>query len=178
MNWLKKFLAKLKSREPDSHELLDNFTPRAKKVMAFANEEALHLKHNFIGTEHILLGLVKLGDGVAANVLIKLGLTLEKARMGVEKIDGLGPDRKITFTLPFTPRAKEVFKLARNDAKLLNHTYIGTEHILLGILYEGQGIAAKVLRDFNIDIKKMREEILNELNPHFLSGSDAQEKQG
>src|ERR1700722_11380660 len=119
MKWLKNFLVKLKPRELDSHELLENFTPRAKQVLVLANEEALHLKHNFIGTEHILLGLVKLGNGVAANVLIKLGLNLEKVRMEVEKIDGLGPDRKITFILPFTPRAKEVFKLARNDAKLL-----------------------------------------------------------
>ena len=135
------------------------------------------MNHNFIGTEHILLGLVKLGNGVAANVLIKLGLNLEKARIGVEKIDGRGPDRKVTFTLPFTPRAKEVFKLARNDAKLLNHTYIGTEHLLLGILLEGKGVAAMVLKNVKVNIKQMREEILNELNPHFLSEDDAQEKQ-
>jgi ATP-dependent Clp protease ATP-binding subunit ClpC len=177
MNLFKKILAKLKSQEPKPHDLLENFTPRAKQVIVLANEESLRLNHNFIGTEHILLGLLKLGNGVATNVLVKLGLDLEKARAEVEKIDGRGPDRKITFTLPFTPRAKEIFKLARNDAKLLNHTYIGTEHLLLGILLEGKGVAAMVLKNLEINIKEMREEILKEITPIF-SGDDAPEKQG
>jgi ATP-dependent Clp protease ATP-binding subunit ClpC len=176
MNWFRKFLAKLKTRKSNSHELFENFTPRAKQTIVFANEEALRLNHNFIGTEHILLGLVKLGNGVAANVLIKLGLNLEKVRIGVEKIDGRGPDRKVTFTLPFTPRAKEVFKLARNDAKLLNHTYIGTEHLLLGILLEGKGVAAMVLKNLKVNIEQTRKEILKELNPNFLPGDDEQKK--
>jgi ATP-dependent Clp protease ATP-binding subunit ClpC len=177
MNWLKNFLAKLKSREPNSHELLENFTPRAKQTIFFANEEALRLNHNFIGTEHILLGLVKLGNGVAGNVLIKLGLNLEKVRTEVEKINGRGPDQKITFTLPFTPRAKEVFKLVRNDAKPPHHTYIGPEHLLLGILLEDKGVAAMVLKNFKVNIKQMREEILKEITPIF-PGDDAPEKQG
>jgi ATP-dependent Clp protease ATP-binding subunit ClpC len=122
MNWFQKFLAKIITPESDSHNLLENFTPRAIQVMALANEEALRLNHPFVGTEHILLGLLRLGSGVAINVLVTLGLDLEKARVEVEKIDERGPDRKITFVLPFTPRAKEVFKLARNEAKLLNHT--------------------------------------------------------
>ena len=178
MNWLKKLFTKSKPRESDSREFLENFMPSAEKVMTLANEEALRLNHNFIGTEHILLGLVKLGNGMAANVLAKFELNLEKTRLEVEKLDGRGPDRKITFSLPYTPRVKEVLKLARNDAKSLKHTYIGTEHLLLGILSEGKGVAVMVLKKFNVNIEQTRKEMLNEINPHFLSGNDAQQKQG
>jgi ATP-dependent Clp protease ATP-binding subunit ClpC len=175
MNWFKKVLAKIITPESDSHSLLGNFTPRAIQVMALANEEALRLDHPFIGTEHILLGLHKLGSGVATNVLVKLGLNLEKARVEVEKIDECGPDRKITFVLPFTPRAKEIFKLARNEARLLNHTYIGTEHLLLGILIEGGGVATWVLKNCKINIEQLRKEILKEITPIY-PGDDSPEK--
>jgi ATP-dependent Clp protease ATP-binding subunit ClpC len=153
MNWFQKFLAKIITPESDSNSLLENFTPRAIQVMALANEEAIRLNHPFIGTEHILLGLLRLGSGVANNVLIKLGLDLERARVEVEKIDERGPDRKITFVLPFISRAKEIFKLARNEAKLLNHTYIGTEHLLLGILIEGGGVGIWVLKNCKVNIE-------------------------
>jgi ATP-dependent Clp protease ATP-binding subunit ClpC len=176
MNWFKKLFTKPKSRESDSREFLQNFMPSAEKVMALANEEALRLNHNFIGTEHILLGLVKLGNGMAANVLAKFELNLEKTRTEVEKIDGRGPGRKITFSLPYTPRVKEVLKMARNDAKLLKHTYIGTEHLLLGILSEGKGVAVMVLKKFNVNIEQTRIEMLNEINPNFLSSDDGQKK--
>jgi len=153
MNWFQKFLAKIITPESDSNSLLENFTPRAIQVMALANEEVIRLNHPFIGTEHILLGLLRLGSGVANNVLIKLGLDLEKARVEVEKIDERGPDRKITFVLPFISRAKEIFRLARNEAKLLNHTYIGTEHLLLGILIEGGGVGIWVLKNCKLNIE-------------------------
>jgi ATP-dependent Clp protease ATP-binding subunit ClpC len=117
MNWFQKFLAKIITPESDSNSLLENFTPRAIQVMALANEEVIRLNHPFIGTEHILLGLLRLGSGVANNVLIKLGLDLEKARVEVEKIDERGLDRKITFVLPFISRAKEIFKLTRNEVQ-------------------------------------------------------------
>jgi len=175
MNWFKKVLAKSKLRKLDMPELFENFTPDAKKVLAFANEEALRLRHNYIGTEHVLLGLVKFGEGVAGHTLVKLwGFNLEIARQEVEKIVGLGPDRKSRFPSPYTPRAKAVFVLARNEAKLLNHTFIGPEELLLGLLLEGSGIAARALKNFDLDIILLRKEILHILNIQSPSSDDPQ----
>src|SRR5512144_1646907 len=156
-----------------SEENLSNFTPRAQQVLALARKEADRFNHNFVGTEHLLLGLIKLGQGVAVNVLQKMGLDLETVRMEVEKQVGTGPDQKMIGNIPYTPRVKKVLALAGKEAKMLNHTYVGTEHILLGLLREGDGVAARVLKNLDVDIEQTRQEILKELDPNFA----AQEEQ-
>jgi ATP-dependent Clp protease ATP-binding subunit ClpC len=157
-----------------SEEAMSNFTPRAQQVLALARKEADRFNHNFVGTEHLLLGLIKLGQGVAVNVLQKMGLDLETVRLEVEKQVGTGPDQKMIGNIPYTPRVKKVLDLARREAKNLNHTYIGTEHILLGLLREGDGVAARILRSLDVDIEQTRQEVLRELDPNFT----AQEEQG
>src|SRR5205823_5321833 len=152
-----------------SDEAMNNFTPRAQQVLALARKEADRFNHNFVGTEHLLLGLIKLGQGVAVNVLQKLGLDLETVRMEVEKQVGTGPDQKMIGNIPYTPRVKKVLALAAKEAKALNHTYVGTEHILLGLLREGDGVAARVLKNLDVDIEQPRQEILKELDPNFSS---------
>jgi len=156
-----------------SDEPMNNFTPRAQQVLALARKEADRFNHNFVGTEHLLLGLIKLGQGVAVNVLQKLGLDLETVRMEVEKQVGTGPDQKMIGNIPYTPRVKKVLALAAKEAKALNHTYVGTEHILLGLLREGDGVAARVLKNLDVDIEQTRQEILKELDPNFASGEEA-----
>ncbi len=156
-----------------SEEAMSNFTPRAQQVLALARKEADRFNHNFVGTEHLLLGLIKLGQGVAVNVLQKMGLDLETVRMEVEKQVGTGPDQKMIGNIPYTPRVKKVLALAAKEAKALNHTYVGTEHILLGLLREGDGVAARVLKNLDVDIEQTRQEILKELDPNFA----AQEEQ-
>src|SRR5208282_4487353 len=150
-----------------SDESMSNFTPRAQQVLALARKEADRFNHNYLGTEHLLLGLIKLGQGVAVNVLQKMGLDLGTVRMAVEKKTGTGPDQKVIGNIPYTPRVKKVLALASKEAKALNHTYVGTEHILLGLLREGDGIAAQVLKDLDVDIEQTRQEILKELDPNF-----------
>ena len=150
---------------PSGEASLSNFTPRAQQVLALARKEADQFNHNFVGTEHLLLGLVVLGQGVAVNVLSKLGINLEKVRSEVEKQVGKGPDQKMIGNIPYTPRVKKVLAMAAKEAKALNHTYVGTEHILLGLLREGDGPAARILKNLGMDLKKTREEILKELNP-------------
>src|SRR6184192_4289326 len=152
---------------------MNNFTPRAQQVLALARKEADRFNHNFVGTEHLLLGLIKLGQGVAVNVLQKLGLDLETVRMEVEKQVGTGPDQKMIGNIPYTPRVKKVLALAQKEAKALNHTYVGTEHILLGLLREGDGVAARVLKNLDVDIEQTRQEILKELDPNFASGEES-----
>jgi len=152
---------------------MSNFTPRAQQVLALARKEADRFNHNFLGTEHLLLGLIKLGQGVAVNVLQKMGLDLETVRMEVEKQVGTGPDQKMIGNIPYTPRVKKVLALASKEAKNLNHTYVGTEHILLGLLREGDGVAAKVLRNLDVDIEQTRQEILKELDPNFAAEESA-----
>src|ERR687884_31269 len=156
-----------------SEEAMNNFTPRAQQVLALARKEAERFNHNFVGTEHLLLGLIKLGQGVAVNVLQKMGLDLETVRMEVEKQVGTGPDQKMIGNIPYTPRVKKVLALAAKEAKALNHTYVGTEHILLGLLREGDGVAARVLKNLDVDIEQTRQEILKELDPNF-----AQQEEG
>jgi ATP-dependent Clp protease ATP-binding subunit ClpC len=153
---------------------MNNFTPRAQQVLALARKEADRFNHNFVGTEHLLLGLIKLGQGVAVNVLQKLGLDLETVRMEVEKQVGTGPDQKMIGNIPYTPRVKKVLALASKEAKNLNHTYVGTEHILLGLLREGDGVAARVLKNLDVDIEQTRQEILKELDPQFASSDESQ----
>ena len=157
---------------------MNNFTPRAQQVLALASKEAERFNHNYVGTEHLLLGLVKLGQGVAVNVLQKMGLDLERVRMEVEKHVGSHPETNMIGNIPYTPRVKKVLALAAKEAKGLNHSYIGTEHILLGLLREGEGVAARVLKSLEVDPARTRNEILKELDPNFTPPeSEAQSPQ-
>jgi ATP-dependent Clp protease ATP-binding subunit ClpC len=160
-----------------SDEAMSNFTPRAQQVLALARKEADRLNHNFLGTEHLLLGLIKLGQGVAVNVLQSMGIDLDSVRIEVEKQVGAGPDQKMIGNIPYTPRVKKVIALAQKEAKNLNHTYVGTEHLLLGLLREGDGVAAKVLRALDVDIEEARQRVLKELDPNFASQQGAEEAQ-
>ena len=157
------------------HRTMNNFTPRAQQVLALARKEADRFNHNYVGTEHLLLGLIKLGQGVAVNVLQKMGLDLETVRMEVEKQVGSGPETKMVGNIPYTPRVKKVLALAGKEAKALNHSYVGTEHILLGLLREGEGVAARVLKSLEVDIERTRNEILKELDPNFTPPESEQE---
>ncbi len=143
----------------------DNFTPRAKKVMELAVAEARKFRHNYIGTEHLLLGLLALGQGVAINVLVHLGADADRIRAFIEEHIGKGPeDSEFPERVPLTPRAKNALDLAQKQAKSLGHNYLGTEHILLGILAEGGSVAAQMLQKLNISLEKARNQILEELN--------------
>ncbi|MGC1481306.1 MAG: ATP-dependent Clp protease ATP-binding subunit [Chthoniobacterales bacterium] len=153
---------------------MNNFTPRAQQVLALARKEADRFNHNYVGTEHLLLGLIKLGQGVAVNVLQKMGLDLETVRMEVEKQVGSGPETKMIGNIPYTPRVKKVLALASKEAKALQHSYVGTEHILLGLLREGEGVAARVLKSLEIDIERTRNEILKELDPNFSAEEEGE----
>lgn len=155
-------------------EPMNNFTPRAQQVLALARKEADRFHHNYVGTEHLLLGLINLGQGVAVNVLQKMGLDLVTVRSAVEKQVGMGQEAKPSGNIPFTPRVKKVLALASKEAKNLNHSYVGTEHILLGLLREGEGVAAQVLKSLDVDIERTRNEILSELDPNY-AGSDVEE---
>ena len=157
--------------------MMNNFTPRAQQVLALARKEADRFNHNYVGTEHLLLGLIKLGQGVAVNVLMKMGLELENVRMEVEKHVGSGQEQKMVGNIPYTPRVKKVLALASKEARALNHSYVGTEHILLGLLREGEGVAAHVLKHLEIDIERTRNEILKELDPNFTP-QESEEEEG
>ncbi len=137
----------------------DKFTERAKKALSFAQEEAQRFQHNYIGTEHLLLGLVREGEGVAAKVLSNLGVELNKVRSTVEFIIGRG-DRIVLGEIGLTPRAKKVIELAIDEARRMNHHYIGTEHLLLGLLSEGQGIAAGVLESLGVRLEEARRQTI------------------
>jgi len=141
--------------------MFERFTDRARKVMALANQEAQRFNHEYIGTEHILLGLVKEGSGVGANVLKNLGVDLRKVRLEVEKLVKAGPEMVTMGKLPQTPRAKKVIEYAIDEARSLNHNYVGTEHLLLGLLREHDGVAAQVLRNLGLKLEEVREEVLN-----------------
>ena len=153
----------------------DKFTERARRVLTLAQEEAHRFNHNYIGTEHILLGLVREGEGVAAKVLGNLGVELNKVRSAVEFIIGRG-DRTVLGEIGLTPRAKKVIELAVDEARRLNHSYIGTEHLLLGLVREGEGIAAGVLESLGVNIERVRAEttrILNQSSPQQQAGTAA-----
>jgi ATP-dependent Clp protease ATP-binding subunit ClpC len=143
--------------------MFERFTDRARRVVVLAQEEARVLNHNYIGTEHILLGLLREGDGVAAKALESLGLHLEAVRQQVEQIIGKG-QQVPTGHIPFTPRAKKVLELSLREALQLGHDYIGTEHILLGLLSEGEGVAAQVLVRLGADLKRVRQQVIQVLH--------------
>ncbi len=141
--------------------MFERFTDRARKVMALANQEAQRFSHEYIGTEHVLLGLVKEGTGVGANVLKNIGVDLHKVRMEVERLVKSGPELVTMGKLPQTPRAKKVIEYAIEEARSLNHNYVGTEHILLGLLREHEGVAAQVLMNMGLKLEEVRDEVLN-----------------
>jgi ATP-dependent Clp protease ATP-binding subunit ClpC len=161
--------------------MFERFTDRARKVMALANQEAQRFNHEYIGTEHILLGLVKEGSGVGANVLKNLDVDLRKVRLEVEKLVKSGPEMVTMGKLPQTPRAKKVIEFAIEEARQLNHNYVGTEHLLLGLLRENDGVAAQVLMNLGLKLEEVREEVLNLLgagaepedSPQPVSNADA-----
>lgn len=147
--------------------MYERFTDRARKVMQLANKEAQRFNHEYIGTEHILLGLLKEGQGVAANVLKNLDVDLFKVRNEVEKLIQPGAEQEqTTGKFPQTPRAKKVIEYAIEEARYLNHNYIGTEHLLLGLLRENEGVAAQILRNLGLVLDQVRQEILNLLGAH------------
>src|SRR6476661_3650195 len=153
--------------------MYERFTDRARKVMQLANQEAQRFNHEYIGTEHILLGLVKEGSGVAANVLKNLDVDLRKIRLEVEKLVQSGPDMVTMGKLPQTPRAKKVIEYSMEEARNLNHNYVGTEHILLGLLREQEGVAAQVLMNLGLKLEEVREEVLNLLG-HGIEGETSE----
>src|SRR5213082_2243573 len=145
--------------------MFERFTDRARRVVVLAQEEARMLNHNYIGTEHILLGLIHEGEGVAAKALESLGISLEAVRQQVKEIIGQGQAAP-TGHIPFTPRAKKVLELSLREALQLGHNYIGTEHILLGLIREGEGVAAQVLQKLGADLNRVRRQVIQ-----LLSGS-------
>ena len=157
--------------------MYERFTDRARKVMQLANQEAQRFNHEYIGTEHVLLGLIKEGSGVAANVLKNLDVDLRKIRLEVEKLVQSGPDMVTMGKLPQTPRAKKVIEYSMEEARNLNHNYVGTEHILLGLLREQEGVAAQVLMNLGLKLEDVREEVLNLLG-HGMEGGEVAERGG
>ncbi len=141
-------------------KMFDRFTERARKVIILAKEEAKRFNHDYIGTEHILLGLIKEGESVAAAVLQNLGLSLDTIRLEVEKLVQFGPSTIVSGDIPFTPKAKKVIELAMDEARRLGHNYIGTEHLLLGLIKEGEGVASHVLMNVGLDLNKVRAEVI------------------
>ena len=143
--------------------MFERFTERAREVVVLAQDEARALKHNYIGTEHLLLGLLREEEGLAARVLESLDITIEEVRAQVERLVGRG-DEVTSGQIPFTPRAKKVLELSLREAMSLGHNYIGTEHILLGVVRENQGVAARILLEFDVDAEMVRNALLRMLS--------------
>ncbi len=154
--------------------MFNRFTERARKIILLAKEEAKRFNHDYIGTEHILLGLIREGEGVAAAVLASLGLGPDKIRSEIEKLVQPGPATIVSGDIPFTPKAKKVIELAMDEARNLGHNYIGTEHLLLGLIREGEGIASQVLVNLGLDLDKIRMEVMNLLGSSVPGYSPAQ----
>ncbi|MEQ1920773.1 MAG: Clp protease N-terminal domain-containing protein, partial [Elusimicrobiota bacterium] len=150
----------------------NRFTERAQRVILIAQEEAKRLNHDYVGTEHILLGLIALGEGVAAQVLANLGVDLRRVRSEIEKIVGTGDNVMLLGEIPFTPRAKKVLEYAVEEAQHMGHSYVGTEHLLLGLIREEEGVAARVLENLGLRLDVVREEVLN------LLGEGQSQQQG
>src|SRR5215471_3309283 len=156
----------------------DKFTERVRKVIYLAREEAARLQHDYIGTEHLLLGVIREGEGIAATVLNNLGLDLDRIRQEVENMVSASGGTMTIGEIPFTPRAKRVLELAVEEARSLGHNYVGTEHLLLGLIREGEGVAAKVLLELGVDRKRVREETLKLLggSPASAGGGEREER--
>ena len=157
--------------------MFERFTDRARRVVVLAQEEARLLNHNYIGTEHILLGLIHEGEGVAAKALESLGISLEAVRNQVEEIIGQGGSSP-SGHIPFTPRAKKVLELSLREALQLGHNYIGTEHILLGLIREGEGVAAQVLVKLGADLSRVRQQVIQLLSGYSGSGEGSESSGG
>ena len=142
---------------------MNNFTPRAQQVLAHARREADRFNHHYIGTEHLLLGLLKLGKGVAVTILENLGVELSAVRKQVEEQIGRGTEPQAEGNIPYTPRVRKVLAMANREAQELNHTYVGTEHLLLGLIRDGDGVAGQILRHFGVDLEQARRELLDVL---------------
>jgi hypothetical protein len=155
--------------------MFERFTDRARRVVVLAQEEARHLDHNYIGTEHILLGLIHEGEGVAARALTELDISLEAVRGEVMEIVGRGPEPP-SGHIPFTPRAKKVLELSLREAMALGHNYIGTEHILLGLIREGEGVAAQVLINLGAGLERTRQQVIQILSG--MAGGQAEQLAG
>lgn len=151
---------------------MKNLTPRAKHVLVLAQKEAERFNHDYIGTEHLLLGLIALGEGVAVNVLKSMNLNLDKLRLETEKVCGVGGPTKQKGLLPLTPKLKQVFVIANAEAKSMNYNFVGTEHLLLALMREGGSAAAKILANMKIDVDSVRQEIIKTLNSDYLPESD------
>jgi len=151
--------------------VFERFTDRARRVVVLAQEESRMLSHNFIGTEHILLGLIHEGQGVAALTLESLGISLEAVRRQVEQIIGQGQATP-TGHIPFTPRAKKVLELSLRESLQLGANYIGTEHILLGLIREGEGVAAQVLQTLGADLSRVRQAVIQQLSGYPVAASE------
>lgn len=158
--------------------MFDRFTERARKVIILAKEEAKRFNHDYIGTEHILLGLIKEGESVAAAVLQNLGLSLDTIRLEVEKLVQFGPSTIVSGDIPFTPKAKKVIELAMDEARRLGHNYIGTEHLLLGLIKEGEGVASHVLMNVGLDLNKVRAEVIKLLGSSSSGSQTPQQGAG
>ena len=170
--------------------MFDKFTNRAKQVIKLAKKEAQRLNHNYLGTEHVLLGLLKLGQGIAVNVLRNLNIDYETVLSEVERIVGFGPEIQVYGDPALTGKVKKVFEYSNEEAASLNHNYVGTEHLLLAILRQTDGVAAQILENLNINLKEVRKEVLKELetfnlqlppmglNPSTPSAGRSQEKIG
>jgi len=176
MNWFKEFWKRLTTplaqEIPGFKEQTKDFTPRAAQALVLARKEAQRMHHNFIGTDHVLLGLIRLGQGVAINVLNASGVDLEAVRLEIEKAISTEPEEKasgpIDFTpKDFTPKVKSVLALAEEERKALKHTYLGTEHILLGLLRQGDGVGGVVLKNLGFNLETTRDQIRRELEPYF-----------
>jgi ATP-dependent Clp protease ATP-binding subunit ClpA len=155
--------------------MFERFTDRARRVVVLAQDEARMLNHGYIGTEHLLLGLIHEGEGVAARALEAMGISLDAVRQQVETIIGRGKEQ-VSGHIPFTPRAKRVLELSLRESGQLGHTYIGTEHILLGLIREGQGVAAKVLVQLGADLNRVRQQVIQLLHGH--AGEEAARERG
>lgn len=179
MDWIKSWWKKLKEpRGIDLAEALQNFTPRAQTVIDLAQKHAVRLGHAFIGTEHVLLGLLELGQGIACTVLLRFGVQYETVRKEMERLIPVG-DSSLSMRSPIpTPRVEKVFGWAKKEAEALRHQYIGTEHLFLGLLREPDGVAAIVLKGFNVDFKKIRREIVREVDPNSVTSENDQPSAG
>lgn len=151
---------------------MNNFTPRAQQVLAHARREADRFNHHYIGTEHLLLGLLKLGKGVAVTILENLGVELSAVRKQVEEQIGRGTEPQAEGNIPYTPRVRKVLAMANREAQELNHTYVGTEHLLLGLIRDGDGVAGQILRHFGVDLEQARRKLLDVLTPKYQMDAD------
>jgi len=175
MKWLKSFWKAFKSEWVKADQPAEGsritFTPRAQQALALAKKESIRLHHQFVGTEHILLGVIALGQGCAFNVLVNLGINPDDLRKTIEASINHGPDLENKERGNYTPRVKMVLAIASNEAKTLHHHYVGTEHLFLGLLGESGGMAGKILREnYHLNLAEVRKKVLKELDPNFGTG--------